>query len=609
MRGHRMKNRTRNTVYALVAVVLVATLGLLAMQARSFDFDAQREIVGTLRDLKQIDAEWNVDVLRARTGLANNYDRVASPLPLIASLERALTAKSARLWGDRPESQARLGALLAAFSRLMGEKTAAIEQFKSQNAILRNSSRFLPLAVSELAQTVRESDGVPAGARQAFESSLSGLLADLMTYDAAPGAEPRQRIAERAAGLSHAAKALPPQIGDMAETMLAHMRTVLAQQEAGVQLLAEIDKLDTARAIDALADAYAAENAHELAAQQTHRYLLIGYAVFLLLLLGYAALRVVRSYRLLNRANAALTAANREIKAAQVQMIQSEKMSALGQMVAGIAHEINTPLAYVKGTLGVLQEQLPPIRDLSVRSHAFVRLLRAAPHDAAALNRILLGIEARVNDMVELGLLSEMDGLLNDGLHGIDQISEIVLNLKNFARLDRAKVSDFSVEAGLDSTLVLANNMLKNKVTVRKEYGGVPAISGSPSQINQVFLNLITNAVQAMPVRAGENVITLRTAREDEHTVRVEIEDNGSGIPKDVVPRIFDPFFTTKPVGEGTGMGLSISFQIVQAHGGRLLVDSEDGVGTVFTVLLPIQAAPAPQPIEHDGGDPLASII
>jgi len=191
---------------------------------------------------------------------------------------------------------------------------------------------------------------------------------------------------------------------------------------------------------------------------------------------------------------------------------------------------------------------------------------------------------------VEHRVLDEVATLLEDGIHGIDQIAEIVQNLKNFSRLDRAKISEFSVQAGLDSTLLLARHLLKGKVEVRKEYGAVRAIHGSPSQINQVFLNIVTNAVQAMPQRAEPNVLTLRTAMDDAGTVRVEIQDNGSGIPKDVMSKIFDPFFTTKPIGQGTGMGLSISYKIIQEHGGRILVDSEPGIGTVFTILLPVKA-------------------
>jgi two-component system, NtrC family, sensor kinase len=366
---------------------------------------------------------------------------------------------------------------------------------------------------------------------------------------------------------------------------------VLRQQASGAKLLAELAVLPTAQAIDALADAHAQEHEKLLTDQQVYRRALFAYSAFVLLLLGFAAWRLFKYYQLLNRTNATLHRTNQELKESQVHLVQAEKMSALGQMVAGIAHEINTPLAYVKGTVGVLTEQITPMQQLALRSHRFVQLMRAPGRDNAAANKQLLGVEASANSVVDSGILQEMGKLMQDAIHGIEQISEIVLNLKNFSRLDRAKVSEFSVHGGLDSTLLLAKNLLKNKVEVRKEYGAISSISGSPSQINQVFLNLITNAVHAMPERAEPNIITLRTAMEDQDTVRIEVQDNGSGIPKDVLPKIFDPFFTTKAIGQGTGMGLSISYKIVTEHGGKISVDTELDVGTVFTILLPVKAA------------------
>ena len=164
-------------------------------------------------------------------------------------------------------------------------------------------------------------------------------------------------------------------------------------------------------------------------------------------------------------------------------------------------------------------------------------------------------------------------------------MAEIVGNLKDFSRLDRSKVTSFNINDGLQSTLLLAKHLLKS-ITVDRVFGQISSIVCSPSQINQVFLNLITNAAQAMGDHPGK--ITL-TSRNEADGVVVEVADNGSGIPPEVLPKIFDPFFSTKEVGKGTGLGLSISYKIVQEHGGRIDVHSEVGKGTRFTVWLPLK--------------------
>ena len=601
-----MKIKLSRTLYALAAAGLVAALGVLFMQTRALSSDVHNDILGSLRALKQVDAEWNSEVLRAKTGISSDYDRVASPLPLIGSLKMTLASKSGSLWSDRPDSNLRLLRLLDSYSALMDRKIAMIEHFKSQNAILRNSSRFLPVAATDLAQVTRES-GLAPGVKTDIERALNNLLADTMTYSLTPDQSLREQIQEGTRQLGQLTATLPPDGRERANTLVAHVGTVLRQQDSGSRLLTELSSLPTAKAIDNLSDAQMQEHEHLLADQQIYRQALFVYSAFLLLLLGYAGWRAIRSYKLLNLTNSALNNANFELKESQAHLVQSEKMSALGQMVAGIAHEINTPLAYVKGTFSVLHEQLVPIQALAAHSDGFTRLLRATERDTAGLNLQLRSVEASVKNVLEGGVLDEMGAMLKDGIHGIEQISEIVLNLKNFSRLDRAKVSDFSVEAGLDSTLLLANHILKNKVLIEKEYGGVPSISGSPSQINQVFLNIITNAAHAMPERSEPNRITLRTALENDATVRIEIQDNGGGIAAHVLPKIFDPFFTTKPIGQGTGMGLSISYKIIQAHGGKLLVDSECGIGTVFTILLPLKSAQ--EEVEAIAEDDLAVTI
>ncbi|WP_169717441.1 ATP-binding protein [Comamonas serinivorans] len=373
--------------------------------------------------------------------------------------------------------------------------------------------------------------------------------------------------------------------------MVAHVKAIIRQQDASTQLLHTMAGLNTAEAIDDLTDAHAEANNAKLARLQTYQTALTVYSAGLLLLLTFMGIKALRHFQDIQQANAALEHAYDELKESQVHQVQTEKMSALGQMVAGIAHEINTPLAYLKATFNVIQEQLLPLERVVNDSHVLALSLRGKPAAAGLEQQVALVDEGALR-AIQGGIFNELGTLTQDGIHGVDQISEIVVNLKNFSRLDREKVLGFSIENGLDSTLLLARNLIKYTVTVVKDYGHVPRVVGAPSQINQVFLNLITNAAHAMPQRpVEENIIRLRTRLlADEHMVQIEVEDNGKGIPPDDLPKVFDPFFTTKPIGQGTGMGLSISYKIIREHGGRIMVKSTVGVGTTFSVWLPIEA-------------------
>ncbi len=286
-----------------------------------------------------------------------------------------------------------------------------------------------------------------------------------------------------------------------------------------------------------------------------------------------------------------LSEAYSQLKSSQTALVQSEKMASLGQMVAGVAHEINTPLGYVRNNVEMVQGVFAQLRGMLGEHQQLTQMLTDESADEQALSQLLFKLTADAHDLEESKLLEDTEALFGDTLFGVDTIKELVINLRNFSRLDAAKVAEVNLNDCLDQTLVIANNVLKNKVEVIKRYGEIPNVACSPSQINQVLLNMMSNAVQAIEHDQGK--LLLKTETEGAW-VRISIQDNGKGIAQEHLNKVFDPFFTTKPVGQGTGLGLSISYQIVQAHGGTIHVASVPGKGTRFVISLPLAAAASP---------------
>lgn len=282
-----------------------------------------------------------------------------------------------------------------------------------------------------------------------------------------------------------------------------------------------------------------------------------------------------------------LEKANRQLRSSQAQLVQSEKMASLGQMVAGIAHEINTPLGYVRNNVEMTRESLVDMRGL-IGAYQQVVDFFADGGDEAQLAARLEELETR-RAKFDLAALDDLGGLLDDTVFGIGQISELVGSLKGFSRLDQAQIASVDVHQLVDGALKIGGNILRKKnIEVVRQFGTVPEIVCSPAQINQVLLNLITNAAQAIGHEQGR--ISVRTHAVGQY-VMIAVEDNGVGIAAEHLARIFDPFFTTKPVGQGTGLGLSICYQIVEQHRGRIRAVSTPGVGTRFFVALPIRGS------------------
>ncbi|WP_241093461.1 ATP-binding protein [Xanthomonas sp.] len=280
----------------------------------------------------------------------------------------------------------------------------------------------------------------------------------------------------------------------------------------------------------------------------------------------------------LQQRHAELRQAYLRLNGAQEKLLQSEKMASIGQLAAGVAHEINNPIGYVHSNLGSLQEYL---RSLFTLIEAYERALRAP--DPKALIPEIDDIRTRF----DIDFISrDLPQLMAESREGIERVTRIVRDLKDFSysgRDESWKLVD--LHSGLESTINIIWNELKYKVTLDRRYGNLPLVECLPSELNQVYMNLLLNAGQAI----GERGTIVVSTGQDGEEVWIEFKDSGAGIPADLLQRIFDPFFTTKPVGSGTGLGLSISYGIINKHHGRIDVTSTVGEGSSFRIVIPVR--------------------
>ena len=308
-------------------------------------------------------------------------------------------------------------------------------------------------------------------------------------------------------------------------------------------------------------------------------------SVQLMTLAGLLALLFAVLHAIVRRAQGVIEKQARESDANKQRLAQSEKMTSLGNMVASVAHQLNTPLAFSKSNVSMAMEALKDMAP-GIRSAAQVLDRMAGSADATATHRSLdLDTDTVRSQLTrcpdELGMTQDM---LSDVLTGLNQMNEMVDNLRSFTRLDRSRTAEVDLNTTLSSVIYLARAVISTRVQVVQKFSALPRLECQVSQLNQVFLNLIMNAAQAID---GAGVVTVSTTVHGA-CVRITVEDNGSGIPDDVLPRIFEPYFTTKPMGSGTGLGLAIARDIVAEHGGTLTVTSQVGVGTTFQIELPM---------------------
>jgi signal transduction histidine kinase len=582
-----MNRTTRGALQALGAAFLLAMLVFLFVKTAGVDVKHDTHALSLLRELKDLDTRWDDDVLRSANDFSGAPPRADFPLLM------------GRILGelDRGGPGTAFGRDLAQLRAGLNDKDSAARALRDMHRRTMDAAQAMDASLQQLLPLAEARATQSRGSHGAVVTGLvNQLRADAtQPIDTFAGREPAMQ--QRIATLRPESLAIDPALGEAAGRAETASRALVAARESELALWSKYSFLTLGGRIDLALRTLSASVEDTLDDKDRWRAYLFAYAVALLIATGYLAARVASTQAQLRAANEGLekrvaertrdlSSTLKRLQESEAQLVQSEKMSSLGQMVAGVAHEMNSPLAYVKNSVATARDRMPDLRDTIQQASRLLEILRSESPDPDDLQGSFNALESRLARLQGEHVLEDLDALTRDGLHGIEQIVELVANLRNFSRLDRSKVASFNVNEGVRATLLIAKPALR-KVDVERNLGDIPSITCSPSQVNQVLLNLVTNAAQAMDKPRGR--ITVSTRVGSPGTVAIEVQDNGKGISEESLPKIFDPFYTTKDVGKGTGLGLTIAYKIVKQHGGHIDVLSKVGEGTTVIVTLPVE--------------------
>ena len=572
--------------------VLLVLTGLF-FKTQTFNVDRYYQALDDLQKLQQIDVTINANILKSRFGLSANYDTLVADW---ASFHSNLTQTQQHLQNAIQQRNPCITQQFTELQKIVDKKENEVEQFKSKLSVLQNSLRYFPIVTNGLIQDLDAIQRLDRTLPQKLES----LLQQILIYSQNGREDLRPSIItslnQLSNQLSDPSQSLTGELNDRLINVVKHGETILRVQTEISLLIQELLNRPSGSAIDQLIVDY--EIYHKQILQDSNNYRLILYALMIGLLVYVVILFQARQkshylklsnerleYQVHDRTQS-LEKTLQDFQQSQAQLIQAEKMSGLGQLVAGIAHEVNNPINFIYGNIKPAQQYT---NDLFGLLNLYT-IHYPQPHPE---------IQEMIEE-IDLGFMSQdLKKLLTSMKFGADRIRDLVLSLRNFSRLDESDRKAANIHEGIDSTVLILQHRLKSKgnheeIRLVYDYGELPIISCYPGQINQVLMNILANGIDALEEACEKDnsfipTIQIRTQSIEKNQVQIQIIDNGPGIPKAVLDRIFDPFYTTKPIGQGTGLGLSISYQIiVEKHGGTLECFSEPGQGTEFRIRLPL---------------------
>jgi two-component system NtrC family sensor kinase len=600
----KMPNRLSWIGTTGLALALASILAFLYVRTQGHDASSYFENVAVLRQLKQLDALWELNVLKSKMGIDTNYDALVDPLVDLNQLREKLQTDIA--------TRGQIGAttltgLSEDFHRAIEEKTRLIEHFKSHNSVLRNSLAFLPTAADDIEKAMRQAGG-RSGAPSQFSADVSQVLLDSMVFSQAPSGERATDIQLKLERLGAGNRHLPASVREGLDIFASHVHTVLREQPEVNGLLNSIAAVPTAVRIDALDNVLASEQRDAVVqAQQNRQYLLIFAAAAAGLFL-YAAISLIRSHAVINRVNKELQGANatleervqertRELHEAQSELVTTARQAGMAEIANNVLHNVGNVLNSVNVSAGLIGGRM---RDSKVQGLAkAVQLINEHTTDLpdfltrdergkafpGYLNKLVAALaEEKQSITDELGSL----------IKGIDHIKDIVATQQSYSGatslIEPVQIKDLME----DALSMNAASMARHQITVIKEFADVPLLLLDKHLVLQILINLIGNAKHAMDgVSDRSHQITLQVniaEPPDEPRLTIRVEDNGEGIGPENLARLFTHGFTTRKNGHGFGLH-SCALAAKEMNGTMTAHSDGSGRGAAFTLELPVKVA------------------
>lgn len=555
--------------------------------------DSYAQTIEDIRNLQALDANWSLATLQTYTTPNSDFDQVASFLPQMRELRNQLSTGDLSA-NDVPDA---IKNKLNRFLLLIESKEESIEQFKSNFAVVRNSIKYLPLASQALTARLRQlGDQEQAGRITAVFDRTNAFLQN-------PDEGTQMRLLMELSKMNEGLMSFPEEIVNPLGNFISHARVLV---ERKIQLNSSVNDVaaQNARKVgDELVSLYKIfhekdqEKAYAIRLE-TFRLALVWAALLAIAGLISALLLWLTARRFDTRLEQGIAERTEEIEQAAAKASGSlvdknldSNLAGMGNMAATVAHEINTPLGYLDSNLQVLHSGMEKMQLLM---NEFVTLKKDLDEteDSRQISARLENFGALVQNIRDEAMLDELPEIIDDMQEGVQQIQHVTNDLRDFTRKDRSPQDWFDIEQCVTSALKMAQKEIPPETKITTSLKNLPKIYGSPAEINQVLMNLITNAAHAVEaVGRGKGAITIKAIERKGH-ILVSVMDTGQGIDEKTRGKIFEPFFTTKDVGKGTGLGLAIVRRIVTAHGGKVFIKSIMGKGTNFIFSLPVKRQP-----------------